>query len=121
MGYREMIKKVQYYSGFSDQESKEALEHMVEALAVRLTEGERKDFASQLPQELKDMALSVRPTEENSKRSLVADFMETQGVPEDRARKQIHTAWAVIKDAISEGEIEDIRSQLPDKMVAFLH
>jgi uncharacterized protein (DUF2267 family) len=49
MKYRELIKKVQNYSGFSDTESKEALEMMVESLAVHLNEGERKDFASQLP------------------------------------------------------------------------
>lgn len=121
MGYREMIKRVQIYSGFSDQEAKEALEHMVESLAIRLTEGERKDFASQLPQKLKAIAMTVRATKEKLKQDLVEEFMETQKIKKDHALKQIYSAWEVLKDAISPGEIDDIRAQLPNKTVAMLH
>lgn len=121
MGYRELIKKVQHYSGFSDKESKEALEHMVESLAVHLTEGERKDFASQLPHELQDIALSVHATKENSRQDMLQQFMETQHLEEPRAKKQMLSAWQALKDAISKGEIEHIKTQLPDKTVAMLH
>lgn len=121
MKFRELVKKVQLYSGFSDAESRDALELMVESLAVRLNEGERKDFASQLPQELKAIALSVYPTKENAQRDLVAHFMKTQHIEEARAKKQVLTAWHAIKDAISPGEIDDIRAQLPNSTVAFLH
>ncbi len=121
MGFRELVKKVQLYSGFSDGESKDALEHMVESLSVHLTEGERKDFASQLPQELQDIALSVYPTPENSRQDMVEQFMENLHVDETRAKKQIHAAWKVIKEAISPGEVNDIRAQLPNKTVTFLH
>lgn len=121
MSFREMIKKVQHYSGFSDRESKEALEMMVESLAVHLTEGERKDFASQLPQELKDIALSVMPTKETARQDIVEQFMEMEEIDEPRAKKQIHSTWKAIKDAISPGEIDDIRAQLPNKTVTMLH
>lgn len=121
MKYREMIKKVQLKSGFSDSESKDALEHMVESIAIRLTDGERKDFASQLPQELKDMALSVYPTMEYINKDIIEDFMEIQGINEAHAKKQVHAAWDTLKEAISPGEINDIRAQLPNKMVATLH
>lgn len=121
MGFREMIKKVQAYSGFSDAESKDALELMVESLAVHLTEGERKDFASQLPQELKDMALSVQATEANSKEDIIRQFMELEDIDEGRAKKQILSTWRALKDALSEGEINHIRAQLPNTTVAFLH
>lgn len=121
MGFREMIKKVQTYSGFSDAESKDALELMVESLAVHLTEGERKDFASQLPQELQDMALSVQATEANSKEDILRQFMELEDIDESRAKKQIMSAWRALKDALSEGEISHIRAQLPNATVAFLH
>lgn len=120
MGFRQMIKKVQMYSGFSDKESKEALEHMVESLAVRLNDGERKDFASQLPQQLKAIALTVRSTADNTRKDLVEDFMEAQKVDMARAKKQIHSTWRALKEAISPGEINDIRAQLPNDMVAML-
>jgi uncharacterized protein (DUF2267 family) len=121
MGYREMIKKVQKYSGFSDSESKDALDHMVESLAVHLTEGERKDFSSQLPHELQDIALTVQVTEENSEKDIVQDFMENQDIDEPRAKKQIFSAWHALKDALTEGEINHIRAQLPNKLVGMLH
>ena len=122
MGFRELIKKVQTYSGFSDAESKDALECMVENLAIRLDEGERKDFASQLPQELQDIALSVIPTEENTKQEdIVAQFMDLQGLDEPHAQKQIMAAWKALKEAITPGEIDDIRSQLPNAMVSYLY
>jgi uncharacterized protein (DUF2267 family) len=121
MGLRELIKKVQVYSGFSDQESKEALEHMVESLAVHLNEGERKDFASQLPEQLQDIALAVRATEENARQDILQQFMEMQHIEEGRAKKQILSAWKALKDAISRGQIEHIRAQLPNSTVSFLH
>lgn len=121
MGFRELIKRVQHHSGFSDSESKDALEHMVECLATRLNEGERMQFASQLPTELQDIALSVSPTDENSKKDILQQFMDTQKIPEGRAKKQIHSAWSALKETISKGEIDDIRAQLPNKTVAFLH
>jgi uncharacterized protein (DUF2267 family) len=121
MKYRELIKKVQDYSGFSDSESKEALQLMVETLAVHLTEGERKDFASQLPEELQDIALAVYATEENSQQDILDQFMQLEHIDESRAKKQIRAAWKALKDAISGGEIEHIKSQLPNRMVAILH
>jgi uncharacterized protein (DUF2267 family) len=121
MGFREMIKKVQMYSGFSDSESKDALENMVESLAVHLTEGERKDFASQLPMELKAIAMSVQPTKELARQDIIEQFMEQQHIEEDRAKKQVFSAWRALKDSISPGEIEDIRAQLPNRIVSYLH
>jgi uncharacterized protein (DUF2267 family) len=121
MKYRELIKRVQDYSGFSDAESEEALEMMVESLAVHLTEGGRKNFASQLPQKLKDMALSVYATDENSKEDIIVQFMEYEHIDEGRAKKQIHATWSALKDALSGGEIEHIKAELPNRTVAFLH
>lgn len=120
MGFRELIKKVQVDSGFSDTESKDALEMMVESLAVRLNEGERKDFASQLPQELQDIALSVLATEENSRQDIIEQFMENEHIEAGRAKKQILAAWSALKSAISEGQVRHIRAQLPKKVTSML-
>lgn len=113
MGFREMIKKVQQYSGFSDAESKESLEMLVETLAAHLNEGERKDFASQLPPELKGIALSVLVTEDNSNQDIIDYFISNQAVSAEHAKKQVLSAWKALKDSISPGEIDDIWSQLP--------
>ncbi|HSW80561.1 MAG TPA: DUF2267 domain-containing protein [Candidatus Saccharimonadales bacterium] len=121
MGYRELIKKVQHYSGFTDSESQDALDCMVETLASHLDDGERKDFASQLPQELKDRAMMVTPAAHAERHRMLEQFMDYQNVDESRAKRQMLSAWHALKDAISVGEINHIRSQLPNKIVAFLH
>ena len=121
MGYRELIKKVQGYSGFSDSESKDALDCMVETLAVHLNDGERKDFASQLPQELQDMALAVQPTQENSRQDMLEQFMTNQHIDEPRAKKQMFAAWKALKETLSGGEIDHIRAQLPNAAALMLN
>lgn len=121
MGYRELIKKVQVYSGFSDKESKDALNHLVESLAVHLNESERKDFASQLPQELQNIALAVWATEENSKEPILQQFMKNQHIKKDRAKKQILSAWKALKESVTKGQIEHIKAQLSKQNTALLH
>lgn len=121
MGFRELIKRVQDYSGFSVQESKDALEMMVESLACHLPEEEREEFANQLPPELQDIALSVYPSEYHAQQDIVEQFMEQEDIDEKRAKKQVYAAWNALKEIISQSEIDDIRSLLPNKLVEFLH
>ena len=121
MKYRELIKTVQEYSGFSDEESKDALDGTVAVLAVHLTEGQRWNFASQLPQELKALALAVYTTDENSHQDLFEQFMEVQEVDAPRAKKQLLSAWEALKDTLSSGLIDHIRAQLNARTVRLLH
>lgn len=52
MRYREMVKMMQHYSGFSDSESENALVTFIRMLSKRLMPDERVDFASQLPKDM---------------------------------------------------------------------
>ncbi|MHB1865183.1 MAG: DUF2267 domain-containing protein [Candidatus Saccharimonadales bacterium] len=113
MGFKELVNQVQKYSGFTNQESKDALELMVESIAVRLDEPERIKFASQLPEFLSDIVLSVYPSEENSHGDLIRQFMEYEQLGEARAKKQVIAAWQALKQAISERQIQRILSCLP--------
>lgn len=122
MKYRELVKKVQDYSGFSDKESEDALQLVTETLATRLTEGERKDFASQLPEELKEMTLSIEGQQEKlSKDEFYKEIEETQGIDEGHAKKQIMAVWQALKDALTPGQIDHIKTQLPGDLSSELH
>jgi uncharacterized protein (DUF2267 family) len=121
MGYRELIKQVQHDSGFSDAESKEALDLMVESIAERLNDGERQDFASQLPTELQDIALSVEPVDDENRKDIIREFMEKENIEADHAKKQVLTTWKVLKSLISDGEIRHIKSQLPHQVAELLY
>lgn len=120
MHYQELIKTVQQYSGFSDAESKDALDGTVAVLAIHLPEGERENFAEELPEELQDLALAVYPTVENTSQDLFEQFMEVQEVDEPRAKEQLLSAWEALKDILSSGLIDHIRAQLPRKTVQLL-
>ena len=120
MKYRDLIKTVQHYSGFSDSESKDALDGTVIALAVHLTEGERRNFADELPEELQDMALAVYATEQNSTQDLLEQFVEMQEVDPPRAKQQLISAWEALKDILSSGLIDHIQAQLPKRTAKLL-
>jgi len=121
MQYRELVKKVQIYSGFSDQESETALRTFAGKLGSRLTPQERRQFASELPSDLKAVVLEAQAGEKFGAEELVRYVCEANGIDEAHARKQIHASWRAIKDAISPGEIRDIKAQLPRDLDAMLH
>jgi len=120
MGFRELIKTVQHKSGFSDAESKAALELTVEAVAERLQEGEREDFASQLPAELRQIVLDTRPNEERHGQNILEEFMEKEDISEAHAKKQLLSAWEAIKETVTPGEIDDVLSQLSRRTALLL-
>lgn len=120
MKYRELVKKVANYSGFSDQESETALNLFTETLSSRLEEGERQDFASQLPKELQDVALKPTNIVKQSFDDMCRMFAELQDISMAHAKKQVMATWRALKDAVSPGEINDIRAQLPKDMAAAL-
>src|ERR1700749_3721593 len=107
MMYRELIRKVQEYSGFSDTESQDALHLLVEILAVQLPEQLRQQLASELPTELEELVLRADADEAQSSEEILAYNMEIQGIDERHAVKQIKTAWAALEDALSDDEIAD--------------
>ncbi len=113
MRYREIIKKIQHDSGFSDSESEMALDTLVESLAERMTDEELRKFASQLPQELKNIAV-ITPMEDRDERhmDIVAEFMVKEQISEAHAKKQVLSAWAALRSFVSEGQINHIKAQL---------
>lgn len=121
MGFREMIKKVEHYSGFSDKESQAALECTTSVLASLLTEEEREDFASQLPPELQEVALDADTVTERSEKDILQQVAEHQGIDQSRAKKQLLASWQALKDTVSSGEINDIRAQLTKTSAAILY
>lgn len=122
MGYRELIHTVQKNAGFSDSEAVEILDMMVESIAERLEEGERKDFAGQLPAELQEVALNADiASREDRRQDIIQEFMEKERIPENHAKKQVLTAWEALKSIITEGQIKHIKSQMPDRVAAILY
>ncbi len=120
MLYRELVRKVQEYSGFSDAESQEALHLLVEILAVQLPERLRQRLASELPEELEEVVLYAASDDEQSSEEILEHRIDLQGIDKRYAVKQIKTAWAALEDTLTEDEIEDIKATLPADTTALL-
>ncbi len=120
MTYSEMVKKVQDYSGFSEQESDESLKLIVETLSSRLQEGERQNFASQLPSELQDLALAPNDTDKLNADEMFRQLSEVQETGENRVKQQMTAVWQTLKDALTPGQMDHLKAQLPDKLTAQL-
>lgn len=121
MSFRRLVNSVQRYSGFSTQESKDALELMVESIAVRLEENKRKEFASELPEMLSDIALSVLPSEENSTGKIVDQFMTYEDLGLERAKKLMEAAWRALVDNISETQLNMLKPNLSQSGIPALN
>ena len=124
MKYEEFIEEVQKRAHLaSKNEAKRATRAALETLAESISQKERYDAASQLP---KGLALYLKepflgPGKQPSpspKRNLSLDeFFQRMSIREDvppaTAREHAHAVMSVLVDALSKGEFEDIRAQLP--------
>lgn len=122
MQYREFLKRVADHSGFSDSESLEATQVFMETLASRLNYAEIRNFVSQLPHEVADMATpGVGKLEKFHGDEFLERIAERQHITTAHAKKQMYSVWQTLKEAVDEGQINHLRSQLPNDMVELLH
>ena len=116
MKYDEFIKEVQERGHMDSRErAAEAAQATLGTLAERLAGGEPHDLASQLPPEL---AEHVRYDEEQksdpfSLEEFFRRVAEKEGTDEPDAVYHARVVIEVLQEAVTKGEIDDVRSQLP--------
>ncbi len=117
MKYDEFIKEVQTRGGMgSREEAERATRATLETLAERLAGGEPHDLASQLPPELAEH-LRYEGEETGDPFSL-DDFFERvngreESVDQPKAVYHARVVMEVLGDAVTKGEMDHVRSQLP--------
>ena len=116
MRYEEFIGQVQHRAGLSSRaEAERATRATLETLAERLVGGEVDDLAAQLPSEL---ALYLQPPDAGIGAKLTLDeffevVSEREGVDLPDAMFHARVVIGLLTEAVSMGEIEDVRAQLP--------
>jgi uncharacterized protein (DUF2267 family) len=115
MQYDAFVGEVQNRARLSSRgDAVRAIQATLETLAERISAGEASDLAAELPPELGTFLTDVEATE----RFPVDDFFlrvaakETADLPD-----AVHHARAVMEvllESVTPGEMDDIRSQLPD-------
>lgn len=118
MGRDEFLKAVRERANLASREEAErATAAVLRTLGERLAGGEPHDLASQLPEEL---AGYVRreggaqadpfPLEEFYRR-----VAEREGTDQKAAEDHARAVVGVLREAVTSGEIEDVRAQLPSE------
>jgi uncharacterized protein (DUF2267 family) len=115
VNYDEFMKEVRERSGLDQEQADKAVRATLNTLAERLKGGEPKDLASQLPEPLKDTVL-LTSGRGAGMRIPVPDFIEIvadrEGASPDEARKHIEAVIGTLRDAVTEGEFDDVMAQL---------
>ena len=117
MKYDEFISQVQRRAGLASREEAErATRATMETLGERLAGGEAKDLAAQLPPEIAQY-LEQAYTGIREKFSLDEFFWrvsQREGVDLTESTFHARVVVALLSEAVTMGEIEDVRAQLPE-------
>ena len=124
MKYNQFIELVQRRAHLSSEsEAQRAAQATLETLAAYISPKERHDAASQLPKVIKEymqqpfLAAGKPPAPSPESSQIVEDFFQRvsmlEEVPLETAREHARAVMSVLRDALSKGEFEDIRAQLP--------
>ncbi|MBE0599165.1 MAG: DUF2267 domain-containing protein [Desulfuromonadales bacterium] len=87
-------------------------------LGERLFGGERNDLAAQLPPELQPFLLEPMESESFDLKEFFERVGEEEGIGTAQAQQHATAVISVLCDAVTRGEIEDVKSQLPKDFAA---
>lgn len=116
MTYDEFIARVAERAGTSPERAADLTRATLLTLNERISGGEARDLASQLPQDLKKWLV---PTSGGAEAFDVEDFKrrvrERAKLSDDEAERGIRAVFAVLGEAVTSGEFDDVLSQLPSE------
>jgi uncharacterized protein (DUF2267 family) len=111
--YEQFIKTIQHKADLSWDDAEQAAHVTLQTLAERLSEGEARDIARQLPG---DLGESLK-TDTNSEAFRGDEFLrrigEREGVDLDTAERLARAVFVALARTISEDELEDMLAELP--------
>jgi len=120
MTYDEFLGQVRQRAGLtSSGEAERATQAVLETLAERLEGGEPRELAAQLPPEI---GRYLQRIDAGLGEPLpLDDFFQLvslrEGVDPPNAKRHTRAVMAVLKDAVSSGELGDVVAQLPEDYV----
>ncbi len=114
-----LVNAVQAETGLEDrQQTQLAIDTALELLIRRVTPEEANDFIAQLPSLLQPSlrALPHGPDKSINRKTVVAEMSKRLELDTVQAERFVSAVFGTIAKAISPGQAEDIRGQLPEDM-----
>jgi uncharacterized protein (DUF2267 family) len=116
MEYDEFVQTVAERANVPPDLAKALIHATMFTLGERITGGQVRDLAAQLPTGLQP---PVIPPEEVAQRFGVEEFVQRvekrANVDETLARKGVRAVFATMRDAVSKKEFQDVMDQLPNE------
>ena len=116
MQYEEFRQRVEERIGAnrSGGPADKAITATLQTLSERITGGEAKDLAAQLPAKLQ---APLQQSDEVAEDFTIEEFFrriaEREGVEIDTARDDAAVVMTVLSEALTQGELDDVMAQLP--------
>lgn len=118
MTYEDILRRVAVGAGMEKDEADRVTRAFFETLAKRLGNDEAGQFAAQLPLELQG---TLAPTDPEVEKFSTDEFLQrvgdSAGLEPARVEQASHAVWRTVKDAVENGELGDVKSQLPSEFV----
>lgn len=117
--YRRLVKQLRADTGLeNDGQAETALGIVLDSLVRRLTPGEAEDLIAQLPSLLQPAlyALPLGPDKLITRETIEQELVQQLGVEPSQAAKLLAATGALIAQTVSAGQMEDVRSQLPESL-----
>lgn len=115
MQYDELIARVAERTGLFEGDAEALTRATLATLAERISGGEARDLAAQLPGPLQDALLPAKEEAEAfSFEEFVGRVAERTGREFAVAESAVDAVMATLRDAVTPGEFKDVLSQLPN-------
>jgi uncharacterized protein (DUF2267 family) len=113
MRYDEFLKRVGERTGAtSPDDSERTAVTVLQVLSERLAGNEPEHLLAQLPKELKERVQPVPEPNPMDPDEFVERVASDLGISPDEARERVRGVFDVLQDAVTQGEFEDVLSQL---------
>jgi uncharacterized protein (DUF2267 family) len=114
MEYNEFLQRVSEREDLPRDRVEALVSASLETLAERISGGEARDLAAQLPTPLKPpLEQSDEPAEAFDADEFVERVADRAELDEDTAREGTHVVLETLREAVSKGEFDEVLSQLP--------
>src|SRR4029450_7504959 len=119
MKFPEFISKVPERTALPRDEADAITRATLQTLGERITGGEARDLAAQLPHELQDsLASAPEEAEQFDLDEFIRRVAERAQVAPGDARSGVSAGVEQVEEAVSFGEFDDVMAQLPDEFGA---
>jgi uncharacterized protein (DUF2267 family) len=120
MDYERFIAVVEQHAGIGHERARRAARATLETLAERISKGEARDLAEQVPPEVSPWLLPAGSPEPFDPGEFLRRVAEREEVDLDTAERHARAVFAALGRAVSPDELADVLSELPKEFAPLM-